>query len=137
MSASRDASTSVHPFVQAQRMEQAARGEAMRRDLINADLMHAGALPVGVAKVSGSTRWDGPNGGAALLQWLAEEMDLAGLADLAGALFRARSKPDAGGHVWRASEGASRELARQLVESINARAEAADAEAARNSGDDE
>lgn len=53
MAAQRDPSTSVHPRVQAARMEMAARGEFLARAVRDVDLVEAGVAPETLALVGG------------------------------------------------------------------------------------
>lgn len=117
MSAQRDPQSSVSPWVQAQRAEQAARGELVVSALVNADLAAADLPPEGIALVGGdeaSADW------AAALRvaaWLADVMQGAGLSKAAAALYDAQRDrvPSPGSHAWRARALASRVLARRVL----------------------
>lgn len=88
MSNQRDPSTSVHPRVQAARMEMAARGEFLARAVRDVDLVEAGAAPETLALVGGSSIRTLPQAWPVAV-WLWSEAERAELNRPATVLYNA------------------------------------------------
>lgn len=88
MANQRDASTSVHPRIQALRMETAARGEFLARAFRDVDLIQAGGAPETLALIGGpSVRTLAQAWPVAF--WLWSEAERAGLNTPAAVLYNA------------------------------------------------
>lgn len=124
-----DRQSSVHPFVQAQRMEQAALAQRLADVLRDADLAAMDLPPEGLALVGGGPMadWSEAQRVATAVCALLER---AGLADAARVWYEARGGRSAPGrgHSWMAHERAGRVLARRVGEAMIAETEATDGE---------
>lgn len=118
MSAPRDASSSVSPWVQAQRMEQAARGEQIARTLRDADLTAAGGTAESLALIGGRRALTA-EGAADVALWLYDLAARYSLDRAAAVLYLAaiRDKaPKPGEHPFGARTRAGLALVRQILD---------------------
>jgi hypothetical protein len=135
MASQRDPSTSVHPRVQAARMEGAARGEFLARATRDVDLMEAGAAPETLALIGGPSIRT-PSQAWAVALWLWMEAEQEGLNGPATILYNViahneyPAPPEGETFGWHfpARTRAGIALARQL---LNAALHAASIEAPR------
>jgi hypothetical protein len=95
MSNDRESSSSVHPRVQASRMEAAARGEYIARTHRDWDLIEAGGVPECLALI-GVRDATTPEGAASIAIWLCQLATQYGFGEVAATLYNSSGRGYAG-----------------------------------------
>jgi hypothetical protein len=117
----RQEGTTVSPWIQAQRLEQAERGAAVSRSLRDADLVEAGGTPECLVLIGGSAALT-QSGAASVCRWLWDIINRARLVRVASALFKAVYRvtaPSPEAHGYPARTRASLAFARQLLDAAD------------------
>lgn len=117
----------VDPRVQAQRVEQAGRGEYLAMRQRDADLAVLGLPPEAVALIGGARTGTDLVQALRVAVWVAGCVERAGLSEAARMLWELSQgetvHAEDGEHVWRQREASARALARRVFDFEDARQE--------------